>query len=145
MSQLPPTEQHSELLTCEIERFPSKVTPPAHMFSIDVPKQSRVAHTSCLAAYFAQVLPAFPQWWYCSPALLFYRMRRRLPLHFIEYTDLHLRNLKEESPTFRKVFLSHGSEIHTLIQQASAISLVPCKVRSFQYRVEETMKQESKK
>lgn len=74
---------HPELLTCEIRRFCSKVTPPAHVFSIDIPRQSRIAQTSCLTAYLAQFLPAFPQWWDCSPALLFYRMRR-LPLHFID-------------------------------------------------------------
>lgn len=142
---LPPTGQPPELLGCETGSFPSKVSPPAHIFSIDVPRQPRIAQTSCLAAYFAQFLPAFPQWRDCSPALLFYRMGRRLPLHFIDHIDLYLRNFKEESPTSRKVLWSQGSESHTLIQQASATSLVPCEVRAAQYRVEETTKQESKR
>lgn len=139
-----PTGQHPELLTCEIGRFHTKVIPPTHMFSTDVARQSRIAQTSCLVAYFSQFLPAFPQWWDFSPALLFYRMRT-LPLHFIDYIDLYFRNFREESPTFGKVLLSYGSEIHALIQRASATSLVPCEVRSFQYTVEETTKQESKR
>ena len=66
-------------------------------------------------------------------------------LTWFHYVDLYLRNLKEESPKFRKVLPSHRSEIHTLIQQASATSLLPCEVRSSQYRAEETTKQESKR
>ena len=73
--------------SCEIRRFPSKVTPSAHMFSIDVPRQSRIAQTSCLAVYFAQFLPAFPQWWDCSPALLFYS-NRNVTVE-IDYSQFH--------------------------------------------------------
>lgn len=125
---------------CEMGRFPGKVISPFHMFSNDGPRQSRTAWTSCLAAYFA-VSPCFSTVVGLQSSFIFYRVMRRLPLRVISYIDLYLRHFKEESPTFKKLLLSHGSEIHTFIQHT--ISLVPSEVQSSQIKVGETRKQES--
>lgn len=63
--------QGDTLPVCDTGRFPSKVIPPSHRFSSDGPRQSRTAQTSCLQ-HTLQSVPAFPQWWVCSPAFFFF-------------------------------------------------------------------------